>query len=313
FEKQAFDQQVANIPDINKIIENNQYATLVMQDEKRLKDDVSDMIDLFLADKTKRVILMSGPSSSGKTTLTKNIQQQLLHHGHDTLALSLDDFFLERDQTPLLPDGSYDFENITCIDLNLFNDCINSLLNGKAYHLPIFDFIKGQKIFAKEAITLHPDQILLIEGLHALNPKTSQHIPSKYIFKVYINALTHLNLDNHNYISTSDYRMIRRMTRDIQYRNQSIQDTIRQWPKVKDGENKYIYPYQEDANYIINTSMCYEMPIFRKVLIPLLLEVDKKSPEYITAQRIKRILSFFCPGEPSIIPDDSILKEFIGF
>ena len=312
FEMQAIVNGISTITDINKIIENGNYPKLANYDEKRLKNDIDDMVDDFLKNKNHRVILISGPSSSGKTTLTKRIQQHLENHGFAALSLSLDDFFLEREQTPLLPDGSYDFENITCIDLKLFNETINDLLNGLSCYLPTFNFIEGKKHFASEATILKDNQILLIEGLHALNPMTTQQICETCKYKIYINALTHLNLDNHNYISTSDYRLIRRMTRDIQYRNQSIENTIKQWPNVKNGENLYIYPYQEEANWIINTSMTYEMPIFRNILIPLLEKVEKNRPEYIDAQRIKRILNFFIPGDASVIPSDSILKEFIG-
>lgn len=312
FEQQAIINGISTITDINKTIENGTYHSLADHDENRLKQDINSMVDDFLQNKNHRVILISGPSSSGKTTLTKRIQQHLEAQGFAALSLSLDDFFLERDQTPLLPDGSYDFENITCIDLNLFNKTVNDLLNGLSCYLPTFDFVKGKKVFASEATFLKENQILLIEGLHALNPITTQQIPEACKYKVYINALTHLNLDNHNYISTSDYRLIRRMTRDIQYRNQSIEDTIKQWPKVKTGENLYIYPYQEEANQIINTSMTYEMPIFRNILIPLLEKVEKNRPEYIDAQRIKRILNFFVAGDTSVIPSDSILREFIG-
>lgn len=312
FEAQAIINNIKNITDINYLIENNSYKELVDYDENRLKQDIDAMVEDFLHYKNKRVILISGPSSSGKTTLTKRIKQHLTKYKMEALTLSLDDFFLDRDHTPLLPDGSFDFENITCIDLDLFNNTINKLLNNIPCYLPTFDFIKGIKFFDNKPTYLNDNQILIIEGLHALNPLATQQIPDIYKYKVYINALTHLNLDNNNYISTSDYRLIRRMSRDIKYRNQSIEATIKQWPKVKAGENKYIYPYQEEADCIINTSMTYEMPIFRTILLPLLTKVEKNHQEYIDAQRIKRFLNFFLPIDASIVPDDSILREFIG-
>ena len=181
---------------------------------------------------------------------------------------------------------------------------MNDLINNNGCYLPTFDFIDGKKIFSKEATYLNNDQILIIEGLHALNPLTTQNI--------YINALTHLNFDKHNYISTSDYRLIRRMTRDYKFRGQSVTDTIKQWPKVKDGENKYIYPYQEEADSILNTSLEYELAIFKKILMPLLLEVDKDLDEYLLANRIKHILEYVNEADESLVPDNSILREFIG-
>lgn len=311
-EEIAEELHLATIVDLNDWIENNKYQELIKACEYRLNKDINKLVDKITYDTNINTILLSGPSNSGKTTLSRLIAENLESKGKKALYLSLDDFFLEREDTPLLPDGSYDFENITCIDLALFNDTLNKLINREPVYLPTFDFVKGKKFFAKDPTILQNNQYLIIEGLHALNPLTTAQVDAKYKYLIYINALTHLNLDDHNYISTSDYRLIRRMIRDYQFRNQSIKETIAQWPKVKDGENKYIYPYQEKADTIINTSLIYEMPIFKKILLPLINEMDPDCKEYLLAAKIKRILNLFIAQDSSLVPPNSLLREFIG-
>ena len=311
FEKNGLKNDLSCINDLNNNISIDQKKMISIA-EKRFNDDIRLITNKIITDPNIKLILISGPSSSGKTTFSKILEKMLSASGLKCLCLSLDDFFKERQDSPRLQDGSYDYENIDCIDLSLFNKCMNDLINNKGCYLPTFDFIDGKKIFSKEATYLNNDQILIIEGLHALNPLTTQNIADKYKYKIYINALTHLNFDKHNYISTSDYRLIRRMTRDYKFRGQSVTDTIKQWPKVKDGENKYIYPYQEEADSILNTSLEYELAIFKKILMPLLLEVDKDLDEYLLANRIKHILEYVNEADESLVPDNSILREFIG-
>ena len=312
FEKRGRYNGVSTISQLNQKIEEGQLPEMICANEKRVSDDLSDLADKILSHPDLKMILIAGPSSAGKTTFSRRLARELKNRGKHPMALSMDDFFLNRVESPKLPDGSYDYENIDCLDLRLFNQCMTDLIAGKPVSLPTYNFVKGEKEFLKEPMTLKEEDILILEGLHALNPRSSRSIPEQNKFKIYINALTHLNLDSHNRITTTDYRLIRRMTRDYQFRGKSVQDTLEGWERVKDGEDRYIYPYQEMADIVFNTSMDYELPVLKTILLPLLNAMDESCDEFIEANRIRKLLGYFADGDPSLVPHDSILSEFIG-
>ena len=228
------------------------------------------------------------------------------------MPISMDDFYKNREDCPRLPDGSYDFEGLEALDLELFNDTMLKLLHKEAVHMPLFNFKTGLRERKERETVLEDDHILIIEGIHGLNPKTSADLPEEAKFRIYINALTHLNLDEHNRIPTSDYRLIRRIARDYQFRSWSAQNTIHFWKNVKQGEDQNIYPYQEEADAIFNSSMVYEMSILKKIVIPLLEQVHPHEAAYLEANRLKKLLAYFVDGSEEAVPRSSILAEFIG-
>lgn len=254
---------------------------------------------------------MACPSSAGKTTFSKRLGIHLKILGMSPITISMDDFYLNRTQTPKLPDGSYDFENIESVDLKCFNETMLHLIHHKPVYLPRYHFQTGLREYDKHPTVLSDRQILIIEGIHGLNPRTSYYIPENAKMRIYINALTHLNYDNHNRIPTSDYRLIRRIVRDYQFRNADATETIRRWKNVKNGEDKYIYPYQEEADAIFNTSMVYELAFLKPIAQKLLLQVSPESKEYIEANRLCKLLDYFVEAKVSI-PQTSILAEFVG-
>lgn len=304
---------ISNVAQLNQSIIENRYTDLVLMSEamieKKLANTVSEILE---AKEKKKVVLIAGPSSAGKTTFSKRLGIQFKLEGIKPIILSMDDFYLNRCDTPKLIDGSYDFENIDAIDLKLFNDTVNNLLCGKEVYLPYYDFLTGKRYWYNSLVHLDENNILIVEGIHALNKKSSEMIADQEKYKIYINALTHLNLDHHNRISTSDYRMIRRIVRDYQFRGYSAAKTITAWPRVEAGEQKYIYPYQEMADCIFNTSMVYEMSILKKIAVRLLKEIRVGEPEYLEAKRLCAMLNYFLDGDETNVPRNSILAEFIG-
>ncbi|MDD6467471.1 MAG: nucleoside kinase [Erysipelotrichaceae bacterium] len=304
---------VSTVADLNRRIKENRYTDLILMCEAMVEKNLAILASKILhAEHPKKVILIAGPSSAGKTTFSKRLGIQLKLEGLEPITLSMDDFYLNREDTPRLPDGSFDFENIHAVDLPLFNDTINRLLAGESLALPTFDFISGHRKWANQKTCLKENGILIVEGIHALNPLSSQMIDEEAKFKIYINALTHLNYDNHNRIPTSDYRMIRRMVRDYQFRGRSAAKTIECWPKVEAGEHQYIYPYQEQADVIFNTSMVYEMSILKKIAVRLLADIQIHEPGYLEANRLRKLLEYFLDGDETNVPRNSILAEFIG-
>ena len=259
-----------------------------------------------------KMVLISGPSSSGKTTSCRRLSVQLAVLGYFPVQISVDDFFVERDETPRDENGEFDFEDLHAIDLPLFNSTLNRLLAGEEVEIPTFDFAQGKKLWTGKKLKLRPNSILVIEGIHCLNPELTAQVPDDIKFKVFVSALTSLSLDRQNPIPTSDNRLIRRIVRDFNYRGYSAVDTIRRWPSVRRGEEKNIFPYQENADVMINTSLVFELSVLKPYAMPILHAVPESVPEYAEATRLIKLLSFFKTIPVSSLPGTSILREFVG-
>jgi uridine kinase len=262
----------------------------------------------------KKVVLIAGPSSSGKTTTAKRICAEIGRlTGQDPLYLGTDDYFVERKDSPIGPDGKPDFEGIACLDLKLFNQQMEDLLAGREVDLPEFDFYEGTKVFGKRITTLKKNQILVIEGIHSLNDVLTEKIPRKDKFKIYISPLTQIGIDRHNRISTADARLLRRIVRDNQFRGYSAEVTLELWPKVRAGESVNIFPYSSSADVVFNSSTVYETNMLKTFAEPLLEAIPESSPQYDEAQRILTFMKYFDKMESTdAVPDNAILREFIG-
>lgn len=303
---------VPTVAKLNEKIVNGQIKELMLMSEAMIEKKLAELANQIVQQKDHvKMILVAGPSSAGKTTFSKRLAIHLKILGMKPITISMDDFYLNRIDTPKLPDGSYDFENIEAVDLKLFNETMLQLIHHESVCLPHYDFKSGQRYYDKKPTLLADDHILIIEGIHGLNPRTSFYIPKEAKIKIYMNALTHLNYDNHNRIPTSDYRLIRRIVRDYQFRNLDAKETIRRWKNVKAGEDQYIYPYQEEANYIFNTSMVYELPILKPIAQTLLSQIHPNEKEFIEANRLNKLLDYFVSAKIEI-PQVSILAEFVG-
>lgn len=304
---------VSNVAELNQKIQQGKMDELVLMCETMMEKQLSQMAAYIVKERPDtKFILIAGPSSAGKTTFSRRLSIHLKILGLEPFPISMDNFYKDRENTPRLPDGSYDFESLDALDLELFNETMLKLLHHTPVKMPHFNFQKGIQEFIDDEIVLSDKQILIIEGIHGLNPETSKYLPDNAKFEIYINALTHLNLDEHNRIPTSDYRLIRRIVRDHQSRGWAAEQTISFWKNVRDGEDKYIYPYQESADYIFNTSMVYELAILKKLAQPLLQGVKKDSPQYLEANRLSKLLEYFEDGASDAVPRYSILAEFVG-
>ncbi len=304
---------VSNVAELNRRIEQGGMDELVLMCETMMEKQLTELAALIVKEKPQtRCILIAGPSSAGKTTFSKRLAIHLKILGMDPLAISMDNFYKNREDTPKLPDGSYDFDGVDAIDLPLFHDTMMRLMHHQPVFMPRFNFKTGLQERETQETQLSDRQILIMEGIHGLNPRMSEELPQESVFKIYINALTHLNLDEHNRITTSDYRLIRRIARDYQTRGWDAQSTISFWRNVKQGEEQNIYPYQEGADAIFNTSMVYELAVLKRLTVPLLREVKKDSPYYLEAHRLERMLAYFADGSSDAIPRYSILAEFLG-
>jgi uridine kinase len=258
-----------------------------------------------------RVVLIAGPSASGKTTFAKRLAVQLLANRIRPLALSLDDYFLDRADTPRDQNGAYDFESFRALDLALFNDQLLRLMDGQAVTLPHYDFRTGTRQAAGQ-VSIGPDHVILIEGIHGLNPDLVVQVPPERIYRIYVSAMTHLNLDRHNRIPTTDTRLIRRIVRDARSRGHTAQQTISRWDRVRRGEDLHIFPYQENADVMFNSALVYELSVLKSLVEPLLLQIRPHTPEYVEAVRLLAFLDWFRPYPADIVPSTSILREFIG-
>ncbi|MGM0379114.1 MAG: nucleoside kinase [Bacillota bacterium] len=300
------------VSNLNNIIKNNNQKDLILLAEALHSRKIIEIADKIIK-KNKRVILIAGPSSSGKTTFAKRLKTQLKVDGVNPVMLSTDDYFVSRDETPIDENGEYDFEAIEAVDLDLFNKHLNDLLQGKKVEIPSFDFEKGQKNYNGDFLQINKNQPIIIEGIHGLNPKLTFDIFEKEKFKIYISALTQLNIDKHNRIPTTDARLIRRIVRDNNYRGISVQETINRWASVRRGEEKNIFPYQEDADIMFNSAIVYELAIMKKHVEPLLLQITKGEKAYLEAKRLLKFIQYFeTIDDDSLVPRNSILKEFIG-
>jgi len=258
-----------------------------------------------------RLVLISGPSSSGKTTFSKRLAVQLKAHGVRPFALGLDDFIVDREATPLDDEGDYDFEHLHALNLELFNKTLLALMRGERVRLPRFNFIAGKSEWG-DTVSITPEHMLIIEGIHGMNPELVPHIPTDAIFRIYVSALTQLNLDRHNRIATTDTRLLRRIIRDACHRGYSAQDTILRWPKVRRGEHTWIFPYQENADVMFNSALVYELSVIKSLAEPLLLQIESGKPGHIEAKRLLSFLQWLEPSSGDLVPDNSLLREFIG-
>lgn len=303
---------VPTVAKLNEKIVQGNINELMLMSEAMIEKKLAELAYNIVQRKdTVKIILIAGPSSAGKTTFSKRLGIHLKILGMQPVTLSMDDFYLNRKDTPKLPNGSYDYENIEAVDLKLFNETMLKLIYHEPVCLPRYNFKTGLREYNDQEILLKEGQILIIEGIHGLNPRTSFYIPNTAKIKIYINALTHLNYDDHNRIATSDYRLIRRIVRDFQFRNSSAKETISRWQNVKNGEDKYIYPYQEEADYIFNTSMVYELAILKPIAQKLLSQIGTGEKEYLEANRLNKLLDYFVSAKVEV-PQVSILAEFVG-
>lgn len=303
---------ITYVSDLNRKIEEGKFNELIQLSEALHERRVVEIADM-ITKQNKRIVLIAGPSSSGKTTFARRLCIQLRVNGLEPLYMSTDDYFVERSDTPLDEYGEKNFEDIEAIDVDLFNRNMNDLLAGKTVDLPTFDFIKGAKIYGKRITSIKGNQLLVIEGIHALNEALTFEIPKEEKFKIYISPLTQLNIDSHNRIVTTDHRMLRRMVRDYKYRGYSAQNTIASWPKVRAGEDKNIFPFSNEADVLFNSVHLYEICVLKKYAQPLLSSIKPEEPEYSDAVRMLNFLRFFRTVEDdSAIVNNSILREFIG-
>lgn len=302
---------VETIGDFNLAVNAGHAVDLVNVAEALQEKRFSAMAD-EIKSRGARVVLIAGPSSSGKTTSSKRLSVHLLACGLKPFAISLDDFFVDRVHTPRKPDGDYDFESIHSIDLPYFNESLTRILAGEEVDLPYYNFVTGKREYNGKKIKLTPQMVLVIEGTHGLNPMLTQQVPEEEKFRIYVSALTSMKLDYHNYISTSDTRLLRRMVRDAKYRGYSAIETISRWPSVREGEEEWIFPYQENADVMFNSSLFYELAAFKAQAEPMLRAVPQSCREYSVARRLLRFLDYIIPLQENILPPTSVLREFLG-
>lgn len=297
---------------LNKAVKENNIKDIIMLDEALHEKKIANIADEIAKNRNIKMILIAGPSSSGKTTFAQRLGIQLRINRIKPVTISVDNYFVERKDNPKDENGNYDFECIEAIDLDLFNNHLTKLLNGEEIEMPEFDFHEGTKKYNGKKLKLEPDQVLVIEGIHCLNDKLTSKISKDQKYKIYISALTVLNMDRYNRISTTDTRLVRRIVRDHQFRGYDAKHTIATWNMVNKGEEKNIFPYQEEANSIFNTSLIYELGVLKGVVMPLLEEIKQEEPEYAEAQRLINMLKYFETIPTEYVPTNSLLKEFLG-
>ncbi len=305
---------VADISSLNEKIKSNEMEDIIRVSEALHEKKIAQIADMILNKGDTKIVLIAGPSSSGKTTFSKRLAIQLRVNGYKPLLISLDDYYIDRDKTPLDENGRPDFESINALDLDFFNDQLKDLLDNKAVKMPRYNFKKGKRENREEVVKLSQNGIIVIEGIHGLNPNLIYKISDNSKFKIYISALTQLNLDNHNRISTTDIRKIRRIVRDFLSRGYGGAETLEMWPSIRRGEEKNIFKYQEVADVLFNSTLVYEMAVLKKYALEELKKVTDKSNSYVyyEAKRLRNIVSFFEDIEEEKVPENSILREFIG-
>ena len=303
-----------NVGDLNKAKQENRISSVIQIAEAYQSQQIGQ-IATDIAKRYEdgaRIILISGPTSSGKTTFKKRLEVQLMVNMLNPIGISLDNYFVNRDETPKDETGDYDYESLYALDLPLLERDMIALMNGEEVNMPTYNFTTGQREYNNNTLKIDPNDVLIIEGIHALNPKLTEHIPEKMKYMIYVSALTTISLDNHNWIPASDNRLLRRMTRDYKYRNYSAVDTISRWRKVRKGEDKWIFPYQENADVMFNSAMIYELGSIRKHAEPILQQVPRNVPEYSEAYRLLKFLSYFNYITDKELPPTSLLREFLG-
>lgn len=303
---------ISNTGALNDAIHENRTQEIILVSEALHEQQIADIADQVLARLDQaRLVVIAGPSSSGKTTFSKRLAIQLLAHGISPFAFEMDNYFVDREKTPRDEKGNYDFESLKAIDRQQMVNDLQRLIAGEKVQLPSFDFISGRQGIGDVA-QLHPNQIILLEGIHGLNPELLPEIPAEHTFRIYVSALTQLNLDHQNRVSTTDTRLLRRIVRDARERGYSAKDTIQRWESVRRGEKRYIFPYQENADVIFNSALVYELAVLKPLAEPILRQVPFGTPEYIEAKRLLAFIEWFLPLESEWIPDNSLLREFIG-
>ena len=301
------------IADLNDVIARGGFDELVRINEALHEKKIANIADEITAKSDKvKIVLIAGPSSSGKTSFAQRLCVQLRVNGIKPQAIGMDDYFVNRDKTPLGPDGKPDYEGLAALDLKKFNKDLNDLINGKEAIIPSYDFITGKRRITGRKLKLHKGEIVVIEGIHGLNTELTKAIPEEAKFRIFVSPMTQLNVDAHNCISTSDSRLIRRIVRDYQFRGNSAAETISVWPDVRRGEEKNIFPYQENADVIFNSATIYELCVLKAFILPRLYKIDKTMPEYIVANRLIKFLDYFLCAGTDAIPDNSLIKEFVG-
>lgn len=303
---------VSTIGDFNEAVKAGHATNLINVSEALQEKKISQIADQVTTHPDVRVVLIAGPSSSGKTTFCKRLSIQLLANGIRPVQISLDDYFVDREKTPKDASGDWDYESIHALDINLINLQLSALFRGEEVELPKYDFLSGRSGMSGKRLRLADRQVLLVEGIHALNPELTAQIPKRQKFHVYISALTSILLDDHNYIPTTDNRLLRRIIRDHKYRGVSAQETIRRWPSVRAGETKWVFPYQENADVMFNTAMLYELAVIQEQAAPLLEQVPENCVEYSEAYRLRKFLSYITPIPSRALPPTSLVREFLG-
>lgn len=303
---------IRTVGDFNQAIDSNHSTDIINISEALQEKKIAKIAEEIASRKGVKLVLLAGPSSSGKTTSCKRLSIQLAVNGLKPLQISLDDYFVDREKTPKDASGEYDYESIYALDLDLINEQFNALFRGEEVELPKYDFQSGKSKKSGNKLKMNNNNVLVVEGIHALNPELTAHIPQEQIFRVYASALTTILLDNHNYIPTTDNRLLRRIIRDYKYRGVSAQETIHRWPSVRAGENKWIFPFQENADAMLNTAMLYELAVIKMQAEPLLQQVPENCEEYAEAYRLLKFLKYFKGIPYNNLPPTSLLREFLG-
>ena len=303
---------IRTVGDFNQAIDAGHATDIINISEALQEKKIAKIAEDIANRQGVKLVLLAGPSSSGKTTSCKRLSIQLAVNGLKPLQISLDDYFVDRDKTPKDDNGEYDFESIYALNLDLLNEQFNVLFRGEEVELPKYDFPSGKSVKSGKKLKMEPNNVLVVEGIHALNPELTAHIPQEQIYRVYASALTTILLDNHNYIPTTDNRLLRRIIRDYKYRGVSAQETIHRWPSVRTGENKWIFPYQENADAMFNTAMLYELSVIKMQAEPLLQQVPENCEEHAEAYRLLKFLKYFKGIPYNNLPPTSLLREFLG-
>ena len=307
---------ISTVGDLNVVCREGRATELINVSEALQEKKIAQIADEIAGrsqnGKRVKLVLISGPSSSGKTTFSKRLSIQLITNGMRPYPISLDDYFVNREDTPLDEEGNHDFESFYALDLPLFEEQMNALIEGKEIELPRFNFTTGKREMSGKKLRVDDNMVLILEGIHALNPALTPRIPAENKYKIYVSALTTILLDNHNYIPTTDNRLLRRIIRDYKYRNYSAEATIARWPSVRAGEQKWIFSYQENADAMFNSALLFELPVLKDHVEPVLRKVPKRSPEYSEAYRLLRFLDYFVSVQDSELPPTSLLREFLG-
>ena len=303
---------ISNVGDLNDAICSGSISDMILVQEALQERRIGEIAAQIFERKNTKFVLVAGPSSSGKTTFSHRLAIQLRSFGLRPHIISMDNYFVNREKTPIDIDGNYNYDVLEAVDIDLFNDDMLDLLEGKTIDLPQFDFKVGKRVYKGKYLKLSEDDILIIEGIHGLNPKATDDLPDENKFKIYISCMTSLNIDEHNRIPSTDARLLRRMVRDARTRGYSAQNTLDMWPNVRAGEDQNIFPFQDDADAVFNSVLIYELAVIKQFAEPLLFNVRQNEPEYYEAKRLLKFLEYFVGVDTSTVPGNSLLREFVG-